>query len=39
MPGQEPPTGGALPIESANASVGISPREQVLFLRELAEQN
>jgi len=29
MPGQEPPTGGALPIESANASVGISPREQV----------
>ena len=29
MPGQEPPTGGGLPIESANASVATSPREQV----------
>ena len=30
MPGQEPPTGVGPPIESANASVGTSPGEQVL---------
>ena len=39
MPGQEPPTGGGLPIESVNASVGASPREQVLFQRKNCEQN
>ena len=39
MPGQEPPTGGGLPIESVNASVGASPREQVLFQREIVNKS